>query len=106
MSEILGYKVEELTGRPGMDLVADNEAARVREMSRKREQGVREQYELKMRRKDGSDVWLLASGTPFYNDSGQHIGQFRHVCGHNRAQAGPKKRCARARIAITGFSTP
>ena len=75
MGQIVGYTVEEMIGMTGAELVADpEELARAQDLAKKREAGVRSDYEIRMRRKDASEVWLLASGSPVYDDTGRHVG--------------------------------
>jgi len=74
MAHVLGYSVEELTGKSGLDFVPERETVRAQERIRNRIEGIKEQYEVWMRRKDGSEVCMLVSGSPLYDAKGRHIG--------------------------------
>jgi PAS domain S-box-containing protein len=69
MAEMLGYGVEEMLGRPVRDFMTDGSAdlpaGRPREVS--------------YRRKDGSEMWGLLSGSPLTDDSGGYGGALAMV---------------------------
>jgi len=73
---MLGYTVAEVVGRSVLDLIPPELHAEMEEHIAKRRQGVREVYEFRFRRKDGSDIWVLVSGSPLYDDAGQFAGTF------------------------------
>lgn len=74
-NQMLGYVEGELEGKSankvllaeGFDSVIDAQD----ENRRHGESGV---YELKLQKKNGEDIWMLISGTPFYNEVGEVIG--------------------------------
>jgi PAS domain S-box-containing protein len=74
IARILGYSVNELVGKPGLELAADRDAATAREKIRQRQEKIQGQYEIWLRRKDGGEVCLLASGTPILDADGRHAG--------------------------------
>lgn len=74
MAEMLGYTVQELVGKPGVSLVDPEEASSAFDKIEKRRFGLKEHYEIKFRRKDGSYLWTLVSGTPINDSEGRHIG--------------------------------
>lgn len=74
MAGILGYSVGELTGKHGIDLVDPSEIASGLSKIEKRKRGVSEEYDIRFRNKNGSIVWLHASGTPISDAEGRHIG--------------------------------
>lgn len=76
--EIMGYSFEELIGQKASDifLSTDDEVERTRiaEANDKRSDGDASAYEVKIRRKDGSPVWMIISGAPVRNSRGEVIG--------------------------------
>jgi len=74
LAEMLGYTLEELIGQPGHDFFDQKSDSRTREIREKREQGISEHYDARMRRKDGSHLWVLISATPIQSDSGEYLG--------------------------------
>jgi PAS domain S-box-containing protein len=74
LAEMLGYTTEELLVLPPLALIdPDNQSTAMMNRER-RQQGIKEQYEFKLRRKDGSDLWALISTTPLLDDKGQYVG--------------------------------
>lgn len=72
---MLGYKGKELVGKnakaillvEGFDKTIDIE-------DKKRLLGQTGVYEVKLKRKDGSEIWVIISGTPFYDEKGNILG--------------------------------
>ncbi len=71
----LGYTKNELTGTSSYDLF---ETDKERELSKNkmelRKKGVVDTYEIKMRKKDGSPIWLRVNGRPFFDKDKNFIG--------------------------------
>jgi PAS domain S-box-containing protein len=74
IADSLGYTIEELVGRSGLDLVVESEKPSAQERMEKRQEGIKEQYEIWMRKKGSGKVCFLASGSPILNPQGQHTG--------------------------------
>ena len=74
IADSLGYTVEELVGKPGLALAVETEKDTAQERMRKRQKGIKEQYEIWMHRKDGGKVCFLANGSPIKSNQGLHIG--------------------------------
>ena len=76
MCEMLGYTAAELHGRPVTDFLFPEEvAAQTKEMGLRR-QGLATRYERRFRRKDGTALWTLVSGTPLLDQHQNYIGSF------------------------------
>ncbi len=74
MAGMLGYGVEEMTGRPVFDFM-DEEQRKVAEVNmEKRRKGVAEQLDFRFRRKDGTFVWTLLSSAPVFDKEGRFAG--------------------------------
>lgn len=74
MAEMLGYTVEEMQSRPVSAFLDAEGQEELQQKLRRRRQGVREQYDARYKRKDGSDLWVIVSTTPLTDDSGAYIG--------------------------------
>ncbi len=76
MAEMLGYTVEEMIGRKDSFLMGEAEQVRNLDRNRRRKEGIGEQYEIQLKRKNGGIVHFLVSGTPLRNHDGEVIGSF------------------------------
>lgn len=76
IARLLGYERDELQDRPLLDIFfeADHAAARARRELRRR--GVSEQYEVRLRRRDGSPCWVLAAISVVHSETGEYAGTF------------------------------
>ena len=73
--EMVGYGREELLGRQGDFLLASPEDVELlAEKMRVRLQGIADQYEVRIRRKDGSVIWVEIGGAPVTDAQGVVIG--------------------------------
>jgi PAS domain S-box-containing protein len=75
MTQVSGYSAEEMIGRPVEELlIPEEESETYRWRNQVRYQGVSEQYEMRLKRKDGRRFWAEVSGTPFRDDAGLVVG--------------------------------
>jgi PAS domain S-box-containing protein len=74
LADLLGYTIEELIGQPGYKFFADKTQNDVQLTHDKRQKGISEHYDARLRRKDGSHLWALISATPIYSLSGEFDG--------------------------------
>jgi len=73
--EMVGYSREELIGLQGDLLLAyPEDIAMMREKTRLRQRHVADQYEIRVRRKDGTVVWLEIGGAPVTDAAGNLVG--------------------------------
>ncbi len=76
MADMLGYSSEEMIGRKITDFFLEEEIPdHLRRMKNRRE-GLQENYERRLRRKQGGVVWVLVSATPIFDDRQQFQGSF------------------------------
>lgn len=73
MADMLGYDVDEMLGRPGLDFTFPDWERRVHEATVEvRESGVLE-GEFKLRRKDGSALWTHYTAVRMFDEQGEHV---------------------------------
>ena len=73
--EMVGYTRDELIGRQGDILLAyPEDIALMREKIRLRMKHIADQYEVRIRRKDGTIVWLEIGGAPVVDAAGNVVG--------------------------------
>lgn len=75
LCEMLGYDAGELNGLSVYALTFPEEAAQAKERRAQRRQGIQEQYELRLRCKDGREVWTQANVTVL-RENGEYAGTF------------------------------
>lgn len=79
MAGMLGYEIAELVGQPAFIVMDEAGRQEVEPRLRNRRRGVREQYEFRFRRKDGSDLWGRVSASPIADDTGAYLGALAMV---------------------------
>jgi len=71
MSEMSGYKVDEMIGKKGYEIFLDPKDKKlILEKNKHRLANKTDTYEIQMRKKDGTKYWVRISGTPFKNSRG------------------------------------
>ena len=74
-NEMLGYESGELIGKPANEtLLVEGFKEVLEEEDANRKEGKNGVYEVKIKRKDGEEIWVLISGAPFYNEKGEVAG--------------------------------
>lgn len=72
---LTGYNEEELIGKSAVDVFLDDENRKIMELeAQKRKKGQPSVYELQISRKDGSQIWVMISGAPYYNEKNEVVG--------------------------------
>ena len=79
MAEMLGYEPEEMLGRSVFDFYFPEDVERKKQALMRRRQGLREQIEERLRRRDGSELWVRLAATPVFNDNGEFDGALAMV---------------------------
>ena len=74
MSELLGCPAEQMLGRPPFDFLDPEMRRLVERKLVERRQGNTDQYELRLTRLDGSQLWTLLSTNPLKDAAGRYIG--------------------------------
>lgn len=66
MMETSGYSLDEIIGRPVWNFVPEESLPVAKKEFEKRRKGISGSYELKLIRKDGSDIWVHITTKPFF----------------------------------------
>lgn len=74
MAQMMGYKAEEMIGRPISDFLDDEGKALLTTHIRNRKNGISDQFEFKYIRKDGMPLWAFVSTNPISNSQGVYVG--------------------------------
>jgi PAS domain S-box-containing protein len=73
-AEMLGYKEEEMLGRPLSDFLFQEDLPEKQADLERRRRGARDVFYNRCRRKDGSEIWALVSTNPVLTDKGEFAG--------------------------------
>jgi PAS domain S-box-containing protein len=76
MSEMLGYRMEEMLDRPATDFLFPEDLSDYEDKKTRLRHGLDVKYERRFKRKDGSDLWCIVSARSFMDDRGQFQGAF------------------------------
>jgi len=79
MASILGYEPKEMLGRDVLDFYFPEDVERKRHMLARRQEGLGERFDERLRRKDGGEVWVRMVANPVYTDSGDFDGEMAIV---------------------------
>ena len=74
LAELLGCTSEELLGRPGAELLPPEERHLVAQRIAERRAGRYGQYETRLHRRDGEELWAAVSAGPLYDPDGEFQG--------------------------------
>lgn len=70
MAEILGTSVTEMMGQNSFDYVYPEDSPAAQRLFESKMRGDSKPFHFKLRRKDGSTVWVDVQGTPLHNAAG------------------------------------
>jgi PAS domain S-box-containing protein len=73
MAEMLDYDQEEILDNYVFDFMDDEGRAKAEENLERRKKGIKEQFDFKLKKFGGSDLWVIVSATPLFED-GKYIG--------------------------------
>lgn len=74
MADMLGYSLDEMIGRSTLEFT-DQEGKALSDLKwERRRQGIRESYEFKFIRKDGSPLWTIVNAQPLFDMDGEFTG--------------------------------
>ncbi len=101
LAETLGYRPEEVVGRPAGDLVFPEDQAEGDQRWVSRRRGEQDQSEFRLRRKDGSEVWFHAATSPLLDSDGRFVGAlgfFADITGRRRVDEALRESERQARL--------
>jgi len=87
--EMFGYSREEALHMTHFDLLFPGDAAAMEEQWESRKEGRRATYEFRLRRKDGSSIWILVGVAPKFGLEGEFLGtlnMFADITERKRAE--------------------
>lgn len=79
MARMVGYSREEMIGKRVIDFVVPQDRDAFRAQMRARKKGQPSRYEMRLRRSDGSSIWVRVSATAVVDDSGTFRGAFAMI---------------------------
>lgn len=79
VQELLGYTAAEMMGAPLEGFVPKEDRPLLASHLERRRKGLREQYDLRLRRKDGGDLWVIVSAAPLASAGGEYAGTFAMI---------------------------
>ncbi len=74
MAELLGYQRHEMKGHSAYEFLFPEDRAPGERSWMRRKEGRRERSEARLRRRDGTALWVLATTAPLYDDEGAFAG--------------------------------
>lgn len=74
MAQMVGYTPEEMLGMPLFAFLDGEDREMAAVSVERRRQGIAETVDCRLRRKDGSYLWAIASTNPIFDGSGQYAG--------------------------------
>ena len=80
LARMLGYTITEMLGRPMLDFVFDDDRETTREIFSARRPSNAEPVTLRLRRKGGAEIWVMASTNTIVGESGEVEGLLA-MCG-------------------------
>ena len=79
LAAMLQYSEDEMIGRYAYEFVFGKTGQDFEQVKKNRISGISEQYDARLRRKDGTNLWVLVSATPIQDDSGEFAGSLAMV---------------------------
>lgn len=74
MADMFGCTVEEMIGRSAFDFVFAEDEVLARERYALGRRGISLDTDFRFKKKDGSEIWVLATGAPLHDENGQLLG--------------------------------
>ncbi len=101
LSAMVGWRPEDGIGKDLADFLDTDAHAQIEERVARRRQGIAEQFDLHVRHRDGSPIWLSVSATPLFSSSGVYAGalsMITDVTAHRRIEETIRTRQTRYRF--------
>jgi PAS domain S-box-containing protein len=105
MAEILGTSTSEMIGRPSFTYVFPEDAQAAQQLFTAKKHGDSSPFHFKLRRQDGSAIWVDVQGTPLYNAAQEFYGIVGTFSVADAATTGPQSDSAKAEPGQGSFDT-
>ena len=92
LAELLGYSVEEMTGRPVFDFLFPEDVEGKKDALERRRRGISEQVQNRYRKKDGSEFWVRVSSAPIFSPDGKFEGAVKWFLDPTEEKRGESER--------------
>lgn len=74
IAEMFGCSIEEMLDRSLFEFMDEEARSEATQHVQKQKQGIKEQFDFRYRRKDGSDLWAIVSVNPIFNEQSEFAG--------------------------------
>jgi PAS domain S-box-containing protein len=74
MAQMLGYSVKELLDRPIFDFMDEEVRYKAQQDWERRQKEIKQQYDVRFHRRDGSELWTIVSTSPIVSETGEFQG--------------------------------
>lgn len=102
LTEMSGFRSEEILGRPVYEFVDERWHPILRRSLENIRRGIRDRYEVELRRKDGAKLWVSFSASPLYDERGSFAGGIALITDISREkQAREALRLSEERVRMT-----
>ncbi len=99
MADMLGYTVQEMTGRPVFDFMTKEAGPEARDNLGRRRQGLAEQLDFEFLRKDGTPVWASISTAPIRGRDNEFLGALGMITDITRRKRAEQRLSAQYAVA-------
>ena len=87
LADMLGYPLTDLVGRSVQDFVFEEDQSRAAQLLGLRRTRPPEQFEFRLRRKDGSVLWTIIAASAIFDQQGDYLGALGMFTGINERKA-------------------
>jgi PAS domain S-box-containing protein len=103
MAEWLAYEPGEIIGKPITEFFFPEDLGDFERRKEKRQRGLAERFEFRLRCRDGSELWVLVSVTPLMDDQGEFQGSFAMINDITARKTAEERYSTIIQTALDGF---
>ena len=107
-AELLGYTETEMVGRHVFDFVDESRRTATQASLMRRQRGIEDRQEVRLRRKDGTFIWVIGSSNPVYDQEGRYAGAlclFGDLTSQKRTEEQLRVELAKARAKLAELAS-